>query len=115
MRIPSGEALGPEREAKIVEIAKDVMPTIGLHLIRQPEGGSLSAPRSTINSIYAVVSGKVRFIVEDSFDETLDPGDVIAVPSWHSRKIEARLDAVLFRVSDEPLMRKLGLKRSAGQ
>ena len=115
MRIPSGEALGPGREAKIVEIAKDVMPTIGLHLIRQPEGGSLKAPRSTINSIYAVVSGKVRFIVEDSFDETLDPGDVIAVPCWHSRKIEARLDAVLFRVSDEPLMRKLGLKRSAGQ
>ena len=115
MRVPSREALGPGREAKIVEIAKDVMPTIGLHLIRQPEGGSLEGPRSTINSIYAVVSGKVRFIVEDSFDETLDPGDVIAVPCWHSRKIEVRSDAVLFRVSDEPLLRKLGLKRTAGK
>jgi gentisate 1,2-dioxygenase len=115
MRIPCGEALGPGRDAKIVEIAKDVMPTIALHLIRQPEGGGITGRRSTINSIYAVVSGKVRFIVEDSFDETLDPGDVIAVPCWHSRKIEARSDAVLFRVSDEPLLRKLGLKRPAGQ
>jgi gentisate 1,2-dioxygenase len=111
MRIPSGEALGPGREAKIVEIAKDVMPTIALHLIRQAEGDSITRRKSTINSIYAVVIGKVRFIVEDSFDETLDPGDVIAVPCWHSRKIEARSDAVLFRVSDEPLLRKLGLKR----
>ena len=39
MRIPSGEALGPGRDAKTVEIAKDVMPTIALHLIRQPKGG----------------------------------------------------------------------------
>jgi gentisate 1,2-dioxygenase len=59
------------------------------------------------------VSGKVRFTIENTLDETLDPGDVIAVPCWHSRKIEALLDSVVFRVSDEPLLRKLGLERTA--
>jgi gentisate 1,2-dioxygenase len=113
MRIRSGEALGPGREAKIVEIARDVLPTIGLHLIRQPAGGQIAAPRSTVNRICAVISGKLRFIVENTFDETLDPGDVIAIPCWHSRRIEVLSDSVFFRVSDEPLMRKLGLKRIA--
>jgi gentisate 1,2-dioxygenase len=113
MRIRSGEALGAGRETKVVEIAKDVMPTIALHLIRQSAGHSLTAPRSTTNNIYAVVSGKVRFIVENTFDETIAPGDVIVVPCWHSRKIEALSDSVVFRVSDEPLLRKLGLDRTA--
>ena len=40
MRIPSREALGPGSDAKTVEIAKDVMPTIALNLIRQPKGGT---------------------------------------------------------------------------
>lgn len=113
MRIPAGQALGPGREARTVEVAKGVMPTIGLHLIRQPQGRHMKARRSTANSIYAVVSGQARFIVEDSFDQTLGPGDVIAVPCWHSRNIEAVSDAVLFRVSDEPLLAKLGLSRTA--
>src|SRR5438552_17311061 len=37
-RIPASEALGPGRDAKTVEIAKNVMPTIALHLMRLPKG-----------------------------------------------------------------------------
>jgi gentisate 1,2-dioxygenase len=59
------------------------------------------------------VSGKARFTVEDILAETLHPGDVIAVPCWHGLTIEMPEDAVLFRVSDAPLMAKLRLKHSA--
>jgi gentisate 1,2-dioxygenase len=113
MRIPSGAALGPGRDAKTVEIAKDVMPTIGLHLIRQPKGERLEWAKSTVNNIYAVVSGKARFTVEGKFSESLDRGDVIAVPCWHAHALEAMEDTVVFRVCDEPLLSKLGLARTA--
>jgi gentisate 1,2-dioxygenase len=113
MRIPSGEALGPGRDAKTVEIAKDVMPTIGLHLIRQPKGGKVDMPKGTTNNIYAVVSGKARITAEGGFSEVLDRGDVAAMPCWHSHAIEAVEDAVVFRVTDEPILSKLGLVRTA--
>lgn len=113
MRIPSADALGPGNDAKIVEIAKDMMPTIALHLIRQPTGGRLDAAKNTVNNIYAVVSGKAR-ITAEGFSETLERGDVAAMPCWHAHAIEAPEDTVVLRVSDEPLMAKLGLLRTAG-
>jgi gentisate 1,2-dioxygenase len=113
MRIPSGEMLGAGRDAKTVEIAKDVMPTIALHLIRQPKGGRVDMAKSTTNAIYAVVSGKARITADGGFDEVLDRGDVTAMPCWHSHEIEAVEDAVVFRVTDEPIFAKLGLVRTA--
>jgi gentisate 1,2-dioxygenase len=111
MRIPSREALGEGSDAKTVEIAKDIMPTIALKLIRQPKGGSVAKPKTTANAIYAVISGKARFIAE-GFDETAGVGDVIAMPCWHAHTIEAPQDTVVFKVSDEPIFEKLGLAKS---
>ena len=88
------------------------MPTIGLHLIRAPKGGRIDFPKSTVNNIYAVVSGKARFTA-DGFDEAAAPGDVVAMPCWHKHAIEAAEDAVVFRVCDEPLLAKLGLVKTA--
>jgi gentisate 1,2-dioxygenase len=113
-RIPAAEALGAGRDAKEVEIAKGVMPTIALHLMRQPAGSRVDAPRATTNNIYAMVSGRARFATEGGLSETLGPGDVIAVPCWHQHAIEAPEDTVMLRVSDEPLLAKLGLSRTAG-
>ena len=112
MRIPSREALGEGSDAKTVEIAKGIMPTIALKLIRQPKGGSVPMPKTTANAIYAVISGKARFIAE-GFDETAGVGDVIAMPCWHAHTIEAPQDTVVFKVSDEPIFEKLGLAKSA--
>ena len=112
-RIPSEAALGGGRDAKTVEIAKDIMPTIALHLIRQPAGGRVDVVKTTTNNIYAVASGKARFRAEGGLDAALEPGDVIALPCWHAHTIEAETDAVMLRVSDEPLLAKLGLGRSA--
>ena len=112
MRIPSSTALGPGTDAKTIEIANGIMPTIALHLLRRPQGTVAAFDKSTTNVIYAVVSGKARFQVAD-LDETLGVGDVIAMPCWHSHTIEAPEDTVVFRVSDEPIFEKLGLARTA--
>jgi gentisate 1,2-dioxygenase len=112
-RIPSAQALGGGRDAKLVEIAKDIMPTIALHLMRQPAGSHVDIPKTTTNFIYAVISGHARFAADGGLTETLGPGDVIAVPCWHEHAVDAPEDAVIFRVSDEPLLAKLGLGRSA--
>jgi gentisate 1,2-dioxygenase len=112
MRIPSSEALGAGSDAKVVEIAKGVMPTIALTLIRQPKGGKVETPKTTANTIYAVVSGRARFIAE-GFDETAGVGDVVAMPCWHAHTIEAPQDTVVFKVTDDPIFEKLGLARTA--
>jgi gentisate 1,2-dioxygenase len=113
LRIPARDVLGPGREARTVEIARDSMPTIGLHLIRQPAGGRLNVGKTTANTLYAVIEGSARVNVEGGAAQTLGPGDVIAIPCWHAHSIDAPLDMVLLRVSDEPLLIKLGLLRTA--
>jgi gentisate 1,2-dioxygenase len=113
LRIPSAPALGLGRDAKLVEIAKGVMPTIALHLMRQPAGGRVDVAKTTINNIYAVISGSARFSAEGGLSETLGPGDVIAVPCWHEHAVAAVEDTSILRVSDEPLLAKLGLAKSA--
>jgi gentisate 1,2-dioxygenase len=111
MRFPAGEPLGPGREAKIAEIARDVMPTFGLHLVRLPAGAKAEVAKTTTNHIYAVVSGSVH-VTADGIAETLGAGDVIAMPCWHEHGYRAESDCVIFRVSDEPLLAKLGLVRT---
>jgi gentisate 1,2-dioxygenase len=112
-RIPAREALGGGRDAKVVEIAKDAMPTIGLKLIRLPAGARHALPKTTVNQLYSVIAGRARFAVEGVADETLAVGDVITVPCWHAHAIEALDDAIVFQVSDEPLLAKVGLVRTA--
>jgi gentisate 1,2-dioxygenase len=89
------------------------MPTIALHLMRLPQGEGAEVPKSTTNAIYTVVSGKARIRADGGFDETLAAGDVAAVPCWHAHSLEAPDNAVVFKVSDEPIFQKLGLSKTA--
>ena len=82
--------------------------------MRRPAGSRLGVARTTTNNIYAVISGSAHFTCEGGLAETLGPGDLIAVPCWHDHVIEAPADTDIFRVSDEPLLAKLGLGRSVG-
>ena len=61
-------------------IAKDVMPTIGLHAIRLPSDTVTENLHETANNIYAAVSGTVRATIDGQADEFLARGDVLAVP-----------------------------------
>jgi gentisate 1,2-dioxygenase len=112
-RIPLGTVLGGRSDMHTVEIAKDVMPTIGLHAIRLPGGCATPTLNETANNLYAVVSGVVRAVVEGQPDERFGRGDVLAVPSWHPHTLHGVEDATLLRVTDEPIMMKFGLLRHA--
>jgi gentisate 1,2-dioxygenase len=112
-RIPCAQVLGEGHDAQLVEIAKDIMPTIALHLMRRPAGSRVDIARTTTNNIYAVISGQACFSAEGGLTETLGPGDVIAVPCWHEHAVDAPQDTIILRVSDEPLLAKLGLAKTA--
>ena len=113
-RIPSREALGLGNDAKEVEIAKGVLPTIGLHLWRLPSGTRREVPKTTVNNLSSVISGKARVTIEGGTNENLAVGDVITVPCWHAHAIAAEGDAVVLRVTDEPLLAKVGLVKKGG-
>jgi gentisate 1,2-dioxygenase len=112
-RIPSRAALGPGNDAKTVEIAKGMLPTIGLHLLRLPSGARRDVSKTTVNHLYSVISGKARVTIEGGADESLAVGDVITVPCWHGHALEAEQDAIVFQVTDEPLLAKVGLVKTA--
>jgi gentisate 1,2-dioxygenase len=110
-RIPLAAILAGRSGMQSVEIAKDVMPTIGLHAMRLPSGAVTETLRETANNLYAVVSGKVRANIDGQVDEVLGRGDVLAVPSRHAHALHGVEDATLLRVTDEPIMAKFGLLR----
>jgi gentisate 1,2-dioxygenase len=71
------------------------------------KGAEWKIDRSTANQIYAVVQGSGRSRIGDrEFD--WQRGDMIAAPGWNDQQHWASDDAVLVRMSDEPLMRMLG-------
>jgi gentisate 1,2-dioxygenase len=112
-RIPARESLGPGDAAKAVEIAKDIMPTIGLHLVRLPAGAQRAVGKTTVNHLYSVISGEARVKIDGAAGESLAVGDVMTVPCWHAHTIEAAQDAIVLQVTDEPLLAKVGLVKTA--
>ena len=64
------------------------------------------------NNVFGVVQGEGT---TDADGETLHwkRGDVIVVPSWQQHVHRSDDGAVLFRVTDEPVMQKLGFLREA--
>ena len=95
-----------------MEIAKDVMPTIGLHLLRLPAGSRRDAARTTVNNLYSVVEGRAAIEIQGGWNEALAVGDVVTVPCWHAHSISAETDAIVFRVTDEPIYAKTGLVKT---
>jgi gentisate 1,2-dioxygenase len=73
-------------------------------------GAGWTCPRSTINQIFTVIEGSGRSRVGDR-EFTWARGDMFAVPSWYEQRHVADSDAVLLRVSDEPLLRMLNWVR----
>jgi gentisate 1,2-dioxygenase len=104
-RIPLATALAGRTDMHSTEIAKDVMPTIGLHAIRLPSGSVTEKLHETANNIYAVVTGTVRATIDGQADEVLARGD------WPCLRVMATFCTL--RVTDEPIMGKFGLLRHA--
>jgi len=85
--------------------------TIALHMLRIGAGQTTTPAQTTANAIFAVVQGSGVAEI-DGERHSWSFGDTIAVPAWRAHSIHAQSDSVLLRVSDEPVMRKLGWLRS---
>jgi gentisate 1,2-dioxygenase len=84
--------------------------TVALYMMKLARGAATKPARSTANMIYSPVEGEGETVVEGkSFPWRR--GDVMVVPSWQTHFHRASSDAVLFRVTDEPVMSKLGFLR----
>lgn len=93
-----------------IELGDPAMTTIALHMMRLEADLSTAAHRTTANNIYAVAQGRGVSVIDGERFEW-SRGDVIAAPAWRPHWHRAAEDAVLLRVSDEPLLSKLDLLR----
>jgi gentisate 1,2-dioxygenase len=106
------EASGAHGAEWGVQIALDasVLDTISLHMIRLLPGRPSPQSKSTANAIYAVVEGTGESIVGGKRFEWAQ-GDIVVAPAWHTHHHRASTDAVLFQVTDRPILQKTGLLR----
>ena len=102
------DAAGPY--GKQIPLGDPAMKTIGLHMLQLVPGIATAAHRTTANNIYAVAQGEGKSFI-DGMRFSWSRGDVIAVPAWRSHSHLAANNAVLFRVTDEPLLNPLSLLR----
>jgi gentisate 1,2-dioxygenase len=85
--------------------------TIGLFMLALDSGRPTAELRTTANNIYSVVSGRGRTTI-DSETFAWERGDVLVAPAWRPHHHESDGDAVLFRVTDAPLLAALDWLRS---
>jgi gentisate 1,2-dioxygenase len=110
-RLDEVEARAGSGEPVTVVLGPAQLDTIALHMLRVRAGKATPPVRTTANAIFAVVRGSGTAQIDGtSLDWSF--GDTIAVPAWRPHSFRADGDAVLLRVSDEPVMRKLGWLRS---
>jgi gentisate 1,2-dioxygenase len=92
--------------------AASTLPTMACRLHRFAAGEETVTARQTANIIYHVVAGKGRTRAGDVTLEW-EKGDIFVMPgwTWHSHHITADDGAILFSVSDEPILKHFGLMR----
>jgi gentisate 1,2-dioxygenase len=86
--------------------SQDHIPTMELSYLSIPKGGSTGVARSTASRIFAVTDGRGTSTIGDLKAEW-SRGDVFVVPSWAPFQIAAAEDAMIFQVSDEPVLKML--------
>jgi gentisate 1,2-dioxygenase len=106
-RLGEAQANGNAAEITLGDPALD---TMALSMIALKPGEATRVCKVMANNVLGVVQGSGLTEVEGN---TLEwrRGDVIVVPSWYEHVHRSDDGAVLFRVTDEPVMRKLGFWR----
>ena len=93
-----------------IALGEPALDTMALSMI-ELKAGQGTAPRKVMaNNVLGVVQGTGTTEL-DGKTLSWSRGDVIVVPSWREHVHKSDSGAVLFRVSDEPVMRKLGFLR----
>jgi gentisate 1,2-dioxygenase len=90
----------------------NTLPTLGCYIQRLPPGFAGEEHRHTSSTVYHVVEGSGTTVVGDQ-EISWSPRDVFAIPNWmrHRHRNTSTDDAVLFSVTDEPVLVALGLFR----
>lgn len=94
-----------------IELGAPALDTLGLHMMALDAGQATAPLLTTSNNVYTVVQGSGTSTV-DGESIAWERGDVIAVPAWRAHQHQADTDVILFRVTDAPVMAKLGLLRT---
>lgn len=89
-----------------------IMPTVAAHVRLLPEGFESAPRRATDGTVFVVVEGHGRAIVDDQ-EFKLRRRDLLVVPSWRELRLLAESDLILFGYSDRAAQEKLGLFREA--
>jgi len=90
---------------------KSALDTMALAMIELKAGQATAARKVMANSVFGVAKGSGTTEVEGA-KLSWSRGDVIVVPAWRSHVHRSDGGAVLFRVTDEPVMQKLGFLRN---
>lgn len=90
-----------------IELGHPALATTALYMMRLTPGVRTAPYRTTANNIYAAVQGEGVTTVDGERFEW-QRGDVVAAPAWRPHWHEATGDAILFRVTDEPVMQRFG-------
>lgn len=98
------------RFGRQIELGSPALDTISLFMMKLAANVATSPYQTTCNNIYAVVQGKGSTMVDDE-RFTWERGDVVAVPSWRKHYHQPTEKSVLLRVTDIPVMAKLGYLR----
>lgn len=80
------------------------MPTVGLNVHRFEAGEATRRYRCAANNVFVVMQGEGRSTI-DGVEISWSRGDTVAAPCWTWIEHKATSDAVVFSMSDEPLMR----------
>jgi gentisate 1,2-dioxygenase len=107
-RLAQAEARGNGGVAEVVLDA--ALDTMALAMLRLKAGQATTPRKVMANSVLGVVEGSGLTEV-DGKTFAWRRGDVIAVPAWREHTHRSDGGAVLFRVTDEPVMEKLGFLR----
>ena len=94
------------RFGRTVVLDQYPMKTIGLRMSALDAGTQTDELREPVNRVYSVVAGNGHSVLGDR-EIVWSRGDVFAVPARCAHRHQAEQDAVLFCVSDEPVLAAL--------
>jgi len=105
------DAAEPDEHGRVrVQLGDPAMPTTALFMERLAAGTTRPALRTTASQIVTCYAGSGVSRIGGQ-EIAWSRGDVLAVPSWTAYEHVADSDAVLFTVTDRPVLDKLGFWR----
>ena len=93
-----------------IALGDAALDTMALSMMALKPGQATPPRKAMANNVLGVVEGSGRTEVEGK-ELSWSRGDAIVVPAWQEHVHRSDAGAVLFRVTDEPVMRKLGFLR----